>query len=616
MAVAKNKIRVLQYIFENCWPFKRLLFMHLFVVAFNAIDTSLWPYVSKLLIDAIANSTKENVWDETKYLVLLFIFLTILPGLVWRITDLSWSRLIPKMRQKIAVDACGAMLKKSYDFFYKNPSGSLTNRVKDLSQNTTRLLEAILYSFLSILLSIVVAFYTLWHAHKFFAFGLVIWAFIFIYLAVKALELTARMSDDVTTSHAKAIGNIVDVFSNIQNVKFYSNEDEEIKRISSNFAQYGRFFKIRGMFLVRFYTLHGLLFSVYFTAAVCALMYLYSHNIITLGDFVLIFTINSWMINQMWRMAGQLQKFSEDFGAVDQSLRILNRPLKVQDKANAKDLKIRGKKGPKIEFNNVEFSYNGLKNKLQESDKDKNQEENKSDLIITSSDLNIKKKLIIPSGQKVGLVGSSGSGKSTFINLLMRSYDVDDGEILIDNQNVSDVTQNSLRKQISLVPQEPILFHRSIYNNIRYAKLDATNEEVEDALKAAYCTQFIKRLSRGYDTIVGDRGSRISGGQKQRLSIARAFLEDCKLLIMDESTSSLDSVTEQLIHRGLVKLMKNKTVIIAAHKLITLQDMDRILVFRNGKIVEDGNHKQLIKEDGFYKKMWDKQSIESSEIDD
>lgn len=606
MAVAKNKIRVLHYIFKSCWPFKRLLFMHLFVVIFQAIDTSLWPYISKLLVDSIAGSSKENIWDETKFLVVIFIFLTILPGLIWRITDFSWSRLIPKMRQKIAVDACTEMLKKSYDFFNKNPSGSLTNRVKDLSQNTTRLLETILYSFLTIFLSIVVAFYTLWHVHKFFALGLFVWAFVFIYLAIKALELTARMSDDVTTSHAKAIGNIVDIFSNIQNVKFYSNEDEEIKRVSSNFAQYGRFFKIRGIFLVRFYTLHGLLFSLYFTIAVFGLLYLYSRGTITLGDFVLIFTINSWMINQMWRMASQLQKFSEDFGAVDQSLRILAKQIKVKDIEGARDLKVKSKKGPKIDINDLKFSYSKISS-VEDDEKD-------NDLIAINSDLVIKN-LHIKSGQKIGLVGASGSGKSTFINLLMRSYDVDSGEILIDDQNVAKITQKSLRKQISLVPQEPLLFHRSVYNNIRYARLNASNEEIEEALKMAYCTQFVKRLSRGYDTIVGDRGSRISGGQKQRLSIARAFLENGKLLIMDESTSNLDIVTEQLVHRGLLKLMRHKTVIIAAHKLGTLKELDRILVFNRGKIAEDGTHESLLKKkNGHYRKMWEKQSTELLDI--
>lgn len=610
-----NKLRTLKYVISNALPFRKYFLLHIFVVLFHAVDTSLWPYVSKLLIDSIAQTPKEQVWENSKYLVMLFIFLTVLPGLVWRITDYAWSCLIPLMRQKIVVDSSQAMIRKSHDFFYNNSSGYLTNRVKDLSQNTTRLLDIILYQFLTIFLSLIVAFYTLWiHAHQVFAIGLIVWSLVFIYMAVKALELTAKMSDDVTSSHAKAIGNIVDVFSNIQNVKFFTNEDAEIKRIHNNFSQYAKFFKVRGFFLVKFYTLHGLLFSVYFSLAVFTLIYYYSKGVITLGDFVLTFTINSWMINSMWRMAGQLQKFAEDYGAVDQSLRIIERPLKVKDKKRARKLKVKRKNGPEIVIDNIEFSYHDGSGKgpaKQKVIKKDTKDEKEIDLIKVSSDLSVKGKLVIPSGQRVGLVGSSGSGKSTFVNLLMRSYDVGKGKILIDGQDIKNVTQKSLRESISFVPQEPILFHRSIYNNIRYAKLEASNEEIEAALKDAYCHRFIKRLPQGYDTIVGDRGSRISGGQKQRLSIARAFLEDSKILIMDESTSNLDSVTEQLVHRGLVKLMKKKTVIIVAHKLMTLQELDRILVFKHGKIVEDGSHDELIKiKDGHYKTMWEKQTVE------
>ncbi len=580
--------------------------MHLFVVIFNAVDASLWPYISKLLIDSIATSPKDQIWESSKYLIALFIFLTILPGLVWRITDYAWSCLTPLMRQKIVVDSSKQMLQKSHDFFSSNPAGSLTNRIKDLSMNTPRLLDTILYSFLTLFLSIIVAFYTLLHAHKVFAFGLVVWAIAFFYMAVKALDLTAKMSDDVTSSQAKAIGNIVDVFSNIQNVKFFTNEDEEISRISRHLGQYGNFFKIRGFFLVKFYTLHGLMFSVYFSVSAIGLIYYYSKGDLTLGDFALIFAINSWMMNSMWRIARQLQVFSENFGAVSQSLKILDKPLKIKDKKDAKELKIKGKKGALIEIENIDFSYKGI---TKPSPKDPSNEKN--DLIAISSDLTIKGKLVIKKGEKVGLVGCSGSGKSTFVNLLMRSYDVDKGRILIDKQDIRDITQKSLRGSISLVPQEPILFHRSIYNNIRYAKIDATNEEIEEVLKSAYCHRFISRLPQGYDTIVGDRGSRISGGQKQRLSIARAFLENSKILIMDESTSNLDSITEQLVHRGLVNLMKNKTVIIVAHRLSTLKEMDRILVFNRGKIAEDGSHEQLLKiKGGIYKEMWERQSLD------
>lgn len=600
----QNKLRVLKYIFSNAIPFKKFLLLHLIVVIYGAIDTSLWPYISKILIDIVAASEKDQVWENSKYFILLFIFLTILPGLVWRLTDYSWSCLTPLMRQKIIVDASSSMLRKSNDFFCSNPAGSLANRIKDLSQSTTALLNTILYSFLSILLSLAVAFYTLWHVHKVFALGLIFWAGIFIYMAIRALELTAKMSADVTASQAKAFGNIVDVFSNIQNVKFFTNEDEEIRRISSNQKSYSGFFKIRGFFLIKFYTLHGLTFSAYFACAIFTLIYYYSKGVLSLGDFILIFAINSWMINSMWRIAGQLQIFSGEFGAVDQSLRILGRPLAVKDKKDAADLKIESKIGPEIIFRNVEFSY-------QKHRSDPEPEEISPDLFPAKSDLSIKTELKIAKGQKVGLVGSSGSGKSTFINLLMRSYDVNSGQILVNNKDIKNVTQKSLRQNISLVPQEPILFHRSILANIKYAKLDASQEEVEAAAKSAYCHKFVTRLKRGYDTVVGDRGSKISGGQKQRLAIARAFLEDSKILIIDEGTSGLDNTTEQLVHRSLLKLMADKTVIIAAHKLVTLQELDRILVFNRGRIVEDGSHEELIRiKDGHYSKMWQHQSID------
>ena len=600
----QNKLRVLKYIFLNTAPFKKYLILHIVVVIYGAVDTSLWPYVSKILIDIVASSAKDQVWANSKYYIILFIFLTILPGLMWRLTDYAWSCLTPLMRQKIVVDASSSMLRKSNDFFCSNPAGSLANRIKDLSLSTTALLDMMLYSFLSIFLSLAVAFYTLWHVHKIFALGLIFWAGIFIYMAIRALELTAKMSADVTASQAKALGNIVDVFSNIQNVKFFTNEDEEIRRISSNQKSYSGFFKIRGFFLIKFYTLHGLTFSAYFTCAIFALIYYYSKGVLSLGDFVLIFAINSWMINSMWRMAGQLQNFSGEFGAVDQSLRILNKPPAVKDGKDAKELKIKGRLGPEIIFQNVEFSY-------QKHSEIPEPEEATPNLIPITSDLSIKGELKIEKGQKIGLVGSSGSGKSTFINLLMRSYDVDSGQILINNTDIKSVTQKSLRQNISLVPQDPILFHRSISANIKYAKLDASQEEVEAAAKNAYCHKFIIRLRRGYNTVVGDRGSKISGGQKQRLTIARAFLEDSKILIVDEGTSSLDSTTEQLIHRSLLKLMREKTVIIAAHKLATLKELDRILVFSGGRIVEDGTHKELLKiKDGHYKEMWRHQSIE------
>lgn len=217
--------------------------------------------------------------------------------------------------------------------------------------------------------------------------------------------------------------------------------------------------------------------------------------------------------------------------------------------------------------------------------------------------------LTIEPNQKLGIMGPSGAGKSTLINLLLRFFDVDSGEILIDGYNIkNDITQKSLRENISYIPQDPVLFHRTIRENIIYGKLDATEEELIEATKMACCYDFIINLENGFDTIVGERGVKLSGGQRQRIAIARAILKNSKILILDEATSALDSITEKEIQKALENLMKNKTVIAIAHRLSTLNIMDRIVVLDKGKIVEDGTKKELLnKQDGLFKKMWDMQ---------
>jgi len=270
----------------------------------------------------------------------------------------------------------------------------------------------------------------------------------------------------------------------------------------------------------------------------------------------------------------------EQIGICKQGLEIITVPHSIVDKPNAKDIKI---KSGKIAFKNVFFGYS----------KDKR--------IFKNLNLTIKPK------QKIGLVGFSGAGKSTFINLITRYFDINSGKILIDGQNIRKVKQESLQNQISIIPQNPNLFHRSILENIKYGKLDATQEEVVEASKKANCYNFIMNLPNQFKTLVGERGVKLSGGQRQRIAIARVILKKSPILILDEATSSLDSVTEKSIQNSMEKLMKNKTVIAIAHRLSTLQNMDRILVFEEGKIIEDGSHKSLLRKKGAYYKLWNMQ---------
>jgi ATP-binding cassette subfamily B protein len=216
--------------------------------------------------------------------------------------------------------------------------------------------------------------------------------------------------------------------------------------------------------------------------------------------------------------------------------------------------------------------------------------------------------LTLEAGKKVGLVGFSGSGKSTFVNLILRFYDLQSGSIAIDGINIADVTQNSLRSQIAMIPQDPALFHRTLIENIRYGRLDATNEEVITAAQLAHCHEFIGKLDKGYESLVGERGIKLSGGQRQRIAIARAILKNAPILILDEATSSLDSVTEKLIQESLQLLMQGRTTIVVAHRLSTLNDMDRILVFHKGKVLEDGTKEELLAMDGHFAMLWNMQT--------
>ncbi len=208
----------------------------------------------------------------------------------------------------------------------------------------------------------------------------------------------------------------------------------------------------------------------------------------------------------------------------------------------------------------------------------------------------------------LGLVGFSGSGKSTFVNLILRLFEPQGGAITIDGQNILSVTQDSLRENISMIPQDPQLFHRSLMENIRYGRLDATDDEVIEAAKQAHAHEFILQTENRYESLVGERGVKLSGGQRQRIAIARAILKDAPILILDEATSALDSVTEKRIQQGLENLMKDRTVIVVAHRLSTISSMDRILVFDKGRIVEDGSHQQLLSNASHYARLWNMQA--------
>ncbi|UQS88217.1 ABC transporter ATP-binding protein/permease [Pseudomonas chlororaphis subsp. piscium] len=309
-------------------------------------------------------------------------------------------------------------------------------------------------------------------------------------------------------------------------------------------------------------------------------LYLWRTQRIDIASFVMATSLSLLIINDVGNLSRRFLELFEATGNIANGVNTLIRPHEVIDQPQAQPLRIQ--RGD-IEFRGVGFAYG------------------------TGPAIFQQLNILIPAGQKVGLVGASGSGKSTLVNLLLRLYDVQQGAVLIDGVDVRSVTQHSLHQQIGLIPQEPGLFHRSIRENIHYGRLDASPEELAQAIHRAGASEFIEGMELGYESLVGERGVKLSGGQRQRIAIARVLLKNAPILVMDEATSSLDSITERFIQDKLDEIMEDKTVLVVAHRLSTVAHLDRILVFDKGRVVEDGSHEQLLRQGGQYHRLWRRQ---------
>jgi ATP-binding cassette, subfamily B, bacterial len=321
------------------------------------------------------------------------------------------------------------------------------------------------------------------------------------------------------------------------------------------------------------------------TAIVGTALWLWTHDKASVGDITFALT-TFFMLQGYLRDIGQhVRNLQRSVNDMEELVALEHEPLGIEDPPDARPIDItRGE----IRFEHVTFRYGALQSPLYE-------------------DLSIR----IAPGERIGLVGHSGSGKTTFVKLIQRLYDIDVGRITIDGQNIAQVQQASLRRQIAIVQQEPVLFHRSLAENIAYARPDATLAEIERAARLASAHDFIDALPQGYDTLVGERGVKLSGGERQRIAIARAFLADAPVLIFDEATSSLDSESEVLIQQSIERLMAGRTTLVVAHRLSTVRSLDRLLVLDKGRIVEEGSHEQLIeRENGLYRRLFTRQAIE------
>ena len=487
-----------------------------------------------------------------------------------------------KAMYDLSCEAFNTVAAQSMQFHSDRFSGSLVSQTNKFVGAYERLMDEFFWNIFPVTLDVIMIMTVMLPKAPLFVAGMVIFIIVYMVAAVVWFKKLAPIHEKEAKASNKCTGQLADSVSNIVAVKSYAREKYE----SDRYARYqGEWYKVIFESLKQntkrnyFFDGVGVGLIILVTVFMVGAQDWFGVSVATL---VLIVNYSQNILGDLWSIHSVFKSLNRVFGDAREMTEILDMKDDVVDAPGAKKLEI---SKAEIDFNDITFRHKDAKEAIFE------------DFSLT-----------IPSGVRVGLVGVSGSGKTTLTKLLLRFADVNKGEILIDGQNISKVTQKTLREAISYVPQESSLFHRSVYDNIAYGRPGASKEEVLRAAKLANADEFIKKLPDGYETMVGERGVKLSGGQRQRIAIARAILKDAPILVLDEATSALDSESEALIQEALNNLMKGRTSIVVAHRLSTIAGLDKIVVLNDGKIVEQGTHAELLARGGEYQKLWSRQS--------
>ncbi|NGX38833.1 MAG: putative multidrug export ATP-binding/permease protein [Chlamydiae bacterium] len=563
-----------QFFWKFHRPYKIYIIFFVFFSSLLGLHGIINSYFTKRIIDALTISS-SFFWPAVFMIVNFEIF-----NLCWRGINWIHIKTLPTIKSNVISYCFDYVHSHSHRFFQNTFSGSIANNIEILSANIERITKIIAIRLIRGSVQLIGALIGMSFIHPIFSYALLIWTASFVAISIKFSKKVSLLSHQYAESQSNVTGKIVDSFANFLSVRLFSQTNQESYSLGESLASMRQRFQRKESFLLKFYFFQGFSITCLIAFIIYFLIQLKTSNQISVGAFVFIMGVVLLVTENVWSVMQQIDQLNDSIGSCDQSLKAIFTANEITDKPDAKPLEL---PVGKIVFDQVAFSY-------------KETEPLFSDLSVT----------IMPK-EKVGLVGYSGSGKSTFINLILRFYDVISGQVLIDEQNVLDVTQKSLREAFSVIPQDPILFDRRLMDNIRYSRPNASDGEVIEAAKRAHIHEFISGLSFGYNTLPGEHGIKLSGGQRQRIAIARAILKNAPILILDEATSQLDSITEKEIQNSFEDLMRDKTTIVIAHRLSTLLRMDRLLVFAHGKIVEEGTHEELIHKEGVYRSFWDTQ---------
>jgi len=496
----------------------------------------------------------------------------------WRLSTFVVNRFQSRVKSDLNNTCFDYLHGHSAAFFANNFSGSLVRKVNRFDRSFEDIADQLVFGIGPIIIVTLASIVVLFVEKPAFGWIALIWTIIYTAFAYyfsiyrNKLDLHRSETDSVVT------GQLADTVNNNLNLKLFSAQHRELEAFKNLTDKlYWVRLKSWDIAAIMEAAQSALMFGLEFAILYFAYRF-WREGQLTVGDLALLQGYMFELFDWLWSLGRGIRKLYESFADANEMTEILSTPHEVADRVGAAGLAV---SSGQIDFVDVNFSYYANQN------------------VFKDFSLSVK------SGEKLAIIGPSGGGKTTFVKLLLRFMDIQGGQILIDGQNIANVTQNSLRNAISMVPQEPILFHRTLMENIRYGKPDASEEEVIAAAKLAHCHEFISQFPQGYGTYVGERGVKLSGGERQRVAIARAILKSSPILILDEATSSLDSESEHLIQDALRNLMQDKTAVVIAHRLSTIMQMDRIVVIDKGRIAEEGSHNELLKvQKGTYQKLW------------
>lgn len=554
----------------------QMLFIALGLGVVIASET-IQPFFYRALLNYVAagdhSSIRQPVID-----VLLVTLTSVTFNIGWRSLIHINNRFQAKTKRDLYRTCYNYILNHSSAFFSNNFVGGLVAKMGRFDRAYETIADEITFGAGRVFVYLLIIFFVLlWNIP---VAALVIGVWVILHLSISLYLNKFRLKYDLASAEQDTVatGHVADTIANANTIKVFASEDKE-KSLFGQITKEQFYRRLKTWDISNYIDIFsgGSMVVLEFTLMYVAVR-LWQVDKITVGDFALLQIYMLDVFNNLWNVGRNMRQLYQSVADGNEMTEMLLTPHEVADLPGAEEIKV---SAGKIDFKNTAFAY--------------------KEQVDIFTDFNLS----ITGGERVALVGPSGGGKSTIVKLLFRFYDLTGGKIEIDGQDISQVTQTSLREQISLVPQDPILFHRSILENIRYATPDATEEQVIAAAKAAHCHEFIDRLPDKYSTFVGERGVKLSGGERQRVAIARAILKNAPILVLDEATSSLDSESESLIQDALKTLMQGKTTIVIAHRLSTIMAMDRIVVIEDGKITEQGKHEELLKaQEGKYQKLW------------